>query len=123
MSAEVVDFGARLSAIRLGLQAARHSEGTAEITSPGKDVEDSRIDNSLPGKIDVTELQSALMELRAELLKKQAALDGDGMDLSSALNLDAQAEVILRDLTNLATEIAALRRGSPSPVLNHEEGP
>jgi len=61
------------------------------------------------------DLQAALLELRAELVKKQAELLADGMDLTKARSIGAQAEVIMRDLIKLATEIAELERAVQFP--------
>jgi|GEM_PF-1222246 hypothetical protein len=108
MSAEVVDFVARRSAIKLGRQAAGDAAGATEISPLCHDLESSHIDNGRSGRVDLIDLQSALLELRGELVKKQAELLADGIDLSTALRIGAQAEVIMLDLTNLASEIARL---------------
>jgi len=110
MSAEVVDFVARLSAIKRGLQVAQDAGAAAEVDPDYHDLESSHVDNAPSGQLDLMELQWALLELRAELVKKQAELLADGIDLSTAISIGAQAEVIMLSLTRLASEIARLKR-------------
>jgi len=111
MSAEVVDFVARLSAIKRGLQVAKHAAGAAEIGPDYHDIESNHVDNAPSGQLDLMELQWALLELRGELVKKQAELLADVIDLSTALSIGAQAEVIMQQLTRLAAEIRVLKSG------------
>ncbi|WP_193335122.1 hypothetical protein [Devosia beringensis] len=110
MSAEVVDFVARLSAIKRGLQVAQDARAAAEVSALYHDIESSHIDHGPSGGVDLMDLQSALLELRAELVKKQAELGSDGMDMLNAIRIGAQAEVIMLGLTRLASEIARLER-------------